>query len=429
MLDTLIFSKKSLPNGLPFSIALAIFVSSLLGTTQLFAQPTGSLTLFGRIAHSDVVSDASITERDEQSALAVDLLGKVDYGRFQLLVETVVANREINHDHISVERFKLGYRFSDSTQLWVGKFHNAAEYWLHEYHQGYYIQPSITAPFESLTAYSGGITSKDLPGIRLDKQWLIGENAHQIKTSFTLADTPEISNDQATIDIGDCFSDFDLDNLMRGVKLAYHPDLFSDSSIGFSYSKGRTKIEDKTAQRAGGTALTLLAQGGVDVSTLLPIQDQLFSGIKLDVEHFGGFVNLENDHGRILYSDSTLKYDIKLTDSVAGNFFMNFIGGSDRDIPERLRFRYIHGEYHFNGKWSVFARHEKVSSPSGQASILPLLDEFGVESNYQKTLVGVRFDPVTNHAITVQYTDHETFVKGREDNIHLNWTFVMDWGF
>ena len=70
-----------------------------------------------------------------------------------------------------------------------------------------------------------------------------------------------------------------------------------------------------------------------------------------------------------------------------------------------------------------------TSDDSNDSPFISLLEQLDVEVSYDKNIVGFRYDPVLNHAFTLQFSDHETRVGGKEDNIHLAWTFVTDWGF
>ena len=391
----------TLPNRSLGQLAIGLFSFSICGL--LFAQPSGSITLFGKVGASEALSNSSITQADEQDIFAADILGTLNYKKFDLIAEY-----EVDGDNSSIERLQFGYRFTDSSQIWVGKFHNPAEYWLQEYHRGYYLQPSTSVPFESFAGYQGGATSKHLAGIRFDNEFMLGEDSHQIQTYLTIADTPNISAEEQFVDADDLFSDFDEDHLLTSIKLSYKPDPLSESAIGFTYTKATAETHDQEILDAIPVAVGLL-----------------LAGLDVDISLTNAFINLESDRAKLLYSDSNMRVELVPTPESFNQIATIF---ASTNFSQKIQLRYLHGEYYFNDRWSGFARYEQVSSGGSEMIVESLLNDFGIESEYKKQLIGLRFDPAINHAINLQYTNHKTRF-GDENNIHLNWSFVLDWGF
>ena len=263
-------------------------------------------------------------------------------------------------------------------------------------------------PFGSFAGYQGGITSKTLSGLRLDSNWPIGDSSQQIQTFITLANTTNLSAQPQSVEATDFFSHQSDGHLLYGGKIVYRPDAFSASSIGGSYSVATAGTDDN------------------EISSAIPIFGPLLVGTEIQLAHTSYYINLENDLGRILYSDSNMHMQLKLPSSAFG--VIPFIT-SGSNVDQHLQLKYLHGDLYINDRWSLFARYEQVKTTNGRptASVQQVLNSLNIESEYHKSLAGVRFDPTSNQAVLLQFSHHDTS-RGRENNFHLSWTFVLDWG-
>jgi len=93
---------------------------------------------------------------------AVDLFYTVDFGRFRFLGEGFLDTEEQE-----LERLLLGWRFSEASTLWGGRFHNPLGYWNTQFHHGLFLQTSISRPAIAEFEDEGGILPMHVAGLVL----------------------------------------------------------------------------------------------------------------------------------------------------------------------------------------------------------------------------------------------------------------------
>jgi hypothetical protein len=76
----------------------------------------------------------------------LDFFFTPNFGRVKLLAELVFEVNDEGGLATDLERLQLGYTFSDSLTVWMGRFHTPYGYWNAAFHHGAQIQTSITRP-------------------------------------------------------------------------------------------------------------------------------------------------------------------------------------------------------------------------------------------------------------------------------------------
>ena len=77
----------------------------------------------------------------EDEVLKADMLLSLQKGQFKFFAEYLLSDHEGD-----LERFQLGWQFSDDTVVWIGRYHQPSSVWNHEHHHGQYLQTSISRP-------------------------------------------------------------------------------------------------------------------------------------------------------------------------------------------------------------------------------------------------------------------------------------------
>lgn len=76
----------------------------------------------------------------------LDLFLTPNFGRVKMLAELVFEIDEGGGLATDLERLQLGYTFSDTLTVWIGRFHTPYGYWNTAFHHGAQIQTAVTRP-------------------------------------------------------------------------------------------------------------------------------------------------------------------------------------------------------------------------------------------------------------------------------------------
>lgn len=72
--------------------------------------------------------------------------------------------------HKMMERLQIGWLPTESTTLWLGRFHNPLGYWNTQFHHGNYLTTTISRPsIVSFEEHGGGVLPMHLSGLLLDE--------------------------------------------------------------------------------------------------------------------------------------------------------------------------------------------------------------------------------------------------------------------
>jgi len=374
---------------------------------ELAAIDWGELTLFGQLAHSEVLSEAPGSYSEKISDAALDALYTGGSQRFPILAEYYYDSE--NSDRNQLNRIQFGWRPSETSTLWLGKFNNPNEYWRDRYHDGLYFSPSVTAPFESALFFEGGVTASQLSGIRFEQRFPLADAEWRL--SLVVADAPNVLlNESSDVDPDDFYTDFDSDQLLYGAGLSFIPDVFSTTEFGIRYSE-------------------------VDA----PWDAFDFTGYEFQLEEsiLNLYANVQLDNWRILLSQSRFKQNLLVPSG-----FEEFVATLDPFDPNNAPFiaasqlgsqisggvdlRFLHLEYRWNANWLGYGRYEYFKVDTRQET-LPVLEQFGVDEKYRKHILGVRYDFDAPHALSLQYSNYRSTISGEEQSmLHLVYSFAWE---
>jgi hypothetical protein len=88
---------------------------------------------------SDELTALDVERREIDAGFSV--FGARDIGRWRLLGEALIST-----DEQEIERAQAGWKLSDESMAWLGRFHNPLGFWNTFYHHGAYMQTSISRP-------------------------------------------------------------------------------------------------------------------------------------------------------------------------------------------------------------------------------------------------------------------------------------------
>ncbi len=370
----------------------------------------GALTLFGQAAHSEVLAEAPGSYSEKLSDASLDLLYTGGSHTFPILAEYFYDSED--SDRTQLNRIQLGWRPTETTTLWLGKFNNPNEYWRDRYHDGLYFSPSVTAPFESALFFEGGVTASQLSGVRFEQRIPVGDSEWLF--SAVVADGPNVLLDEnADVDPDDFFTDFDSDQLLYSAGISYIPDIFSTTEFGIRYSE-------------------------VDA----PWDAFDFTGYDFLLEEsiLNVYANWQLQDWRILLSHSRFKQDLAVPAEL-----LEFVGSLDFTNPANAQYipfaeaatlgqqvsgsvdlTFLHLEYRWNDQWLAYGRYEHFRVDADPET-LPVLEEFGVDEKYNKHILGLRYDFEATHALSLQYSNYRSTISDQEQSmLHLVWSFAWE---
>lgn len=370
-----------------------LLLSLLVGSAH--AGEYGHLTIFGEAGYSAATRDSVRTQADVNPSVAADILYTFDSKRFNLLAEYYLSEAGSE-----LERLELGLKFSSWSSLKAGLLHNPAEYWLSEYHSASYSQTSITRPFQSLIGFPGGITNQNLSGVQWLNEFTLA-NDSSVSIDYTMAANPDLAINEPTVRVKDFFSG--RDNTLSVIRLRFKPFAFNDTNFGVSLSDGDAGLDFNSLAAILGPVSTLLANGHVDQRAI------------------NTYANIE--FGKWRFIASHLTEDLEL---VVDNPLTNIFATDDRTLSFAVD--YLHAEVSLSDSFLIFGRYENATPEERISNTLTQLTAFlDFDLNYQKSIAGARWDFTPRQALTAQYSDHKT-PKGRQNMIHLRWSFVWDTG-
>ena len=387
-----------------------IYADSTFPTESALPIDWGHLSLFGQLVHSDQLSRAPGSNSEKLSDASLDILYTGGSSRFPMLAEYFYDSED--HDKRLLNRLQFGWRPSENTTLWVGKFNNPNLYWHDRYHDGLYFSPSVMAPLQSAVFFDGGVTAPQISGLRLDHA--IQYKQSEWRFNFVAANGPEVLlNKQSDVKVEDFFKDFSNDQRLYIAGLSFLPDALGETEVGVRYSKVNA-----------------------------PWRAFDFTGFEFNLDEtvFNVYANLEVDSWRFLLSYSKFKQEINVPEGFAA-----FTANLDPSNPINASFllaanlgvqvldgglnlRYLHVEYQFNEHWLAYVREEQFEVDAPTEAKLALA-QFGVDCEYDKHIAGVRYDFRESHALSLQYSNYRSSISGQEQStLHLVWSFALEVG-
>ncbi len=101
--------------------------------------------------------------------IAADVLFSLQRNSFKVFGEYLLTNHEGD-----LERFQVGWEPSESSIVWIGRFHQASSVWNHEHHHGQFLQTSVTRPASEEWEDEGGIIPQHFVGALWESSWPAG---------------------------------------------------------------------------------------------------------------------------------------------------------------------------------------------------------------------------------------------------------------
>jgi len=360
-------AKRCVRWGPPLLLALCAIAS-----VSLADEPRHDFLVFPYTDTLDTFDESDPGVADNSVRPGLSALYSYDGGSFRFLGEYLMSSSE--HE---LERFKLGWKSSENTMWWLGRFHSTSKFWVTEYHHGQFMQTSITRPSVEGWEDESGPSPSHLTGIEVEHTIpLPGEKSWSLDFSAGLA--PKFGGDELRPwDLLDPDSGHGLSYDMRA---GYRGDIFGDAQIGIIASWNDIQVDqDSTPALTGLEDIQQLTYG-------------IFGSWRWqELRLLGSFVQF----------DQKLRYDSGPVDD-------EFLSG------------YLQAEYELSNRWTVFSRID-YSSAEDDSPYLALLPMFVSHRH----MLGLRFDFHDHHALTVEVADSS--VRG-DDTSHRTFKEVrLQW--
>ncbi len=317
-------------------------------------------------------------------SMAIDLFVSADFGGPLVLAEAYVSDK-VQH----FERLQLGLNITDSSRLWVGRYHNPFGYWHTEYHHGKFLQTSISRPSLVALGGSGGIVPSHATGGLLEGE-LERNNAgwhYTLSVGYTSLINLSGSSHRHVDDVFSTLHDLDVldwkakrHNLGYSARLAYLPDALEENQFGAFIGRYNIAIIGQHHQ---------ISENGKD-------------NVELDV--VGIFANYQFNKLRVI---SELYH------------FSNAIDLNATENNGSFSAAYLQAEYHLNHHWIPFARLESSfgEKDNPYLSLLSGLPD-------QTAMLGLRFDASSKHAFKIEYLSR--VITGERSGLwSLSWNAVL----
>lgn len=329
----------------------------------------GHLAFYPEI-HADFRSDLDPNSNQDASdtGITAALIYRKDSDKFSLLGEAYATD-----DDGDMQRLQLGWHYSESGTLWLGKFYNQIGYWNTVHHRGLYHEMSVHRP--SIVEYEvdGGILPMLLTGMYVEQKSAYENLA--VTFSFAAGKGPELTKD-AKLEAFSLFNPGDTEN-----------DLSMTAKIAFDIA---APFELKT---------------GLFVShSTIPSRLGLISEVEQHV--FGGYFHSQWSQWSLTWMLNTVSNNVKTLTAAQ----TSSLGGG-----------YVQLGYKINRHWTGYARIEDMENPNNDV-YLNLFPDFVVDRN----LFGLRLDFRKNQAITFEILDSD-LVSGDHFHTSVQWSAVFDY--
>ncbi|NRA60208.1 MAG: hypothetical protein HRU25_04715 [Psychrobium sp.] len=215
----------------PMQFIHAIFLTALCCQTAQAESEINAL-VFPELT----ISDNPKPFTSDNISAAIDFFVSADFGGPLVLAEYYVSDK-VQH----FERLQLGINITDSSRVWIGRYHNPFGYWHTEYHHGKYLQTSISRPSLVALGGSGGIVPSHTTGGLLEGQ-IEKNNAswhYTISGGYTSLVDLSGSSHKHVKGVFSTLHDLDVldwqakrHNLSYSARLAYLPDALEENQFG-----------------------------------------------------------------------------------------------------------------------------------------------------------------------------------------------------
>jgi len=305
-----------------------------------------------------------------------DFLYTYNSDRFRFLAEYVWSNTESE-----LERMQAAWQVNDRTMLWFGRFHTIANYWASEYHHGQFMQTSISRPGLEEWEDENGPMPSHITGLWLEHEFSVnGQSAVNLGLVAGLA--PKFEGEHLSpFDILDPESGHDM---TVSARVVYRPDVLSTNKIGLTLAHNDIAVVSESSPNL------------TNLNSILQTTLGVFSDWQWDVWRL---------------STNWVYFDVE----------MQYGNG---DVQDDFVLGYLQGEYEATENWTVFGRTE-IGFGEDNSLYLQLLPSVVSHRN----MLGVRWDFVDSHSLTLEVADTSTQGNGLEHDrfkeLRIQWSAVF----
>ena len=291
---------------------------------------------------------------------------------FRLLAEYLWSTEEAE-----LERLKAGWKLTDSTMLWFGRFHSPARYWMSAFHHGQFMQTSITRPSLEAWEDDSGSTPSHITGLLFEVDQELNNNA-ALEFALSAGLAPKFIGEE--LHPHDLLDPRSGHGLSLNARIGYRPEYFGNSAVGLVWSWNEINVPP------------LAIPGSPELNQI----DQMTAGLFADWQWNGLRVITS-----FIYYNNELIYS---TDDVTDDFIL----------------AYVQPEYALNDDVTLFGRVD-TGIDEDNSVYLRLLPAFASH----RSMAGVRWDFADSHAVTVELA--ETSKQGDGDShVHFK-EFRLQW--
>ena len=321
------------------------------------------------------LTDVAAPSGDGDLTPSADIFYTRGADRFRILAEYLITDDE--HD---LERFQVGWQLSETTRIWLGRFHQSASYWNTEHHHGQFLQTPIYRPAMEEFEDVGGVLPSHTTGVLLEHQRKIGSEAG-LQLSFSAGLTSTL----AALELQQ-LEPYDLLDPESGhgdsvsLRAGLFPDFLGDDQIGLAYGRHTLNVEP-------GVQLPAAWAPGVD---------------EIDLTTIG------------LYTDwSWGKWRLAATADQVGTTPRGGLGGPHTEFVAA----YAQTEYRFRKRWVAYARLEQTSGTEDYLDIFPLYVR-------RQSLAGAKWLVSSKHSVNIEMTSSSTQTD-RFHRLSIQWSAVV----
>lgn len=289
-----------------------------------------------------------------------DMTYSMAYKKLRLINEVFVSDHEID-----IERLQFGYELSDTSVLWIGRFHVPIGYWNAQYHHSLHLQTSVHRPAILEFEDEGGPLSNHMTGFLMSNNYLFNDG--NIGFHLALGTAPML--DEKLVSWGTSDKK-DQHKLKTSGLIYWQPDELDPTQYGLSL--GYSEIQSTN------TNLGLINQTVVSVYS-----HNDWQAVRLTSEAY--YVN----------NNPSKK--------------TNFSNDSFSAV-------YAHLEYDFLPKWTIYGRIERGIDTNNN-SYLSTLGHDSLDRN----LVGVRYDFTRRQAFSCEIPQLD-FGHDAQTHMSIQWT-------
>jgi hypothetical protein len=309
---------------------------------------------------------------DSEATPSIDLFYSRAAERFRILGEYLLTD-----DEHELERFQVGWQLSESTRIWLGRFHQSASQWNTEHHHGQFLQTAIERPAIEEFEDQGGVVPSHTTGVLLERQQGLGSKAGldlSISAGLTTTLTP------THLDPFDLLDPDGGHGNSLSMRIGLLPELLGSNQFGLSYGKHQINIEPD---------------------------------VKLPSEWGAGTDRVELELVGLYGNWSWPKW--QLTASV--DRVMTAPEGGAGGPSSAFVAKYAEAEYHFDSHWIGYGR---VEDTSGATTYLDLFPKF----IHSRNLIGGKRLIGSKHAVTFEVASC-TLATDHYEQFAVQWSAIL----